>query len=90
VLVESVSSGGPAERAGIRGSSQRIRVGNQLQVSGGDIILEIDGVQVKSFDDLVGYLARQSEVGQRVTLTVLRDGKQQRVEVTLEERPEAV
>ncbi len=90
VLVESVSSGGPAERAGIRGSSQRIRVGNQLQVSGGDIILEIDGVQVKGFDDLVGYLARQSEVGQRVTLTVLRDGKQQRVEVTLEERPEAV
>ncbi len=89
VLVESVVSGGPADRAGIRGASQRVRTGSQLQLTGGDIILEIDGVEVKSFDDLVGYLGRKTEVGQRVTLTVLRDGARQRIEATLEDRPAA-
>jgi S1-C subfamily serine protease len=45
---------------------------------------------VKSFDDLVGYLARNTEVGQKLTLTVLRGGQRQRIEVTLTERPAAV
>jgi S1-C subfamily serine protease len=37
-------------------------------------------------DDLIVYLAGRS-VGQKVTLTVLRDGRQQRIQVTLGERP---
>jgi S1-C subfamily serine protease len=89
VLVGSVVSGGPADRAGIRGGSQRSRVGSQTQITGGDIIVAIDDVEVKSFDDLVGYLGRKTEVGQRVTLTVLRDGTRQRIVATLEDRPAA-
>jgi S1-C subfamily serine protease len=39
-------------------------------------------------DDLIIYLAEKS-VGQRVTLTVLRDGAKRTVRVTLGERPAA-
>jgi len=52
----------------------------------GDIIVAIGGVSVQEMDDLIVYLAEKS-VGQRVTLTVLRDGRRQRIQVTLGERP---
>ena len=87
VLVELVVSGGPAERAGIRGGSRRTQVDGLLVTIGGDVIVAVDGVEVGNFDDLVGYSARRTEVGQQMTLTVLRDGRQQRIEVRLGERP---
>jgi len=52
----------------------------------GDIIVAIDDAAVQEMDDLIVYLADRS-VGQRVTLTVLRDGRRQRIQVTLGERP---
>jgi S1-C subfamily serine protease len=42
---------------------------------------------VKTFDDVVGYLARATNVNQTVTLTILRDGQQQSLKVTLAARP---
>jgi len=87
VLVESVVSGGPAALAGIRGATQRVVSNRQATLTGGDIILAVDGLEVKSFDDLVGYLGRKTEVGQKITLTVLRDGQRQSVDVTLTARP---
>lgn len=87
VLVESVVSGGPAERAGVRGGSQRVTVDGVVIMTGGDIIVAVDGQDVKTFEDVVGYLARSTTVGQRVQLTVLRDGQQRTLSVTLGERP---
>lgn len=86
-LVESTVAGGPADQAGIRGGSRRTLVDGLSVAAGGDIIVAVNEVGVKSFDDLVGYLARRTEVGQQVTLTVLRDGSQQRIAVRLGERP---
>jgi S1-C subfamily serine protease len=40
-------------------------------------------------DDLIAYLASSTKVDQKVTLTILRDGKQQTVDVTLAARPSA-
>jgi S1-C subfamily serine protease len=54
---------------------------------GGDVITAIDGQPVKNFDDIVAYLARSTNVNQTVTLTILRDGKEQTVKVTLSARP---
>lgn len=86
-LVEAVVAGGPADKAGIRGGSQRTVVDGLSVTAGGDIIVAVDEVEVKDFDDLVGYLARKTEAGQRITLTMLRSGQRQRVAVTLGERP---
>lgn len=89
-LVESVTSGGPAQRAGIRGGSQPARTNSVVLNAGGDIIIAVDDIEVKSFDDLVSYLARKTEVGQQVVLTILRDGQRLSVKVTLAERPASV
>ena len=86
VLVQTVVQGGPAAKAGLRGGAQQVMVEGTPMTTGGDIIVAIDGVEVQDMDNLIVYLADRS-VGQKVTLTVLRNGRQQRIEVTLVERP---
>ena len=53
---------------------------------GGDVITAIDHQTITGMQDLQTIL-RQDKVGQQVTLTILRDGKQQDVTVTLAARP---
>jgi len=51
------------------------------------VIIAIDDQPVKEMDDLIAYLSAQTGVGQKVSLTVLRDGKEKRLEATLAARP---
>jgi S1-C subfamily serine protease len=88
-LVGKVTSGGPAEKAGLRGSEKQTTINGENVNVGGDVIIAIDNQPVKNFDDIVAFLARSTEVGQTVTLTILRDGQQQDVKVTLAARPAA-
>jgi 2-alkenal reductase len=86
-LVIEVAEDGPAEEAGLQGSAETItRNGAVLQV-GGDVIVAIDEERVHTMDDLIVYLVEETRPGQRVTLTVLRDGEERTVGVTLGERP---
>lgn len=75
--VTSVSPSTPAEDAGLIGR----------EGPGGDLIIAIDGVEVKDSDDLISYLVFEAEVGQTVDLTVIRDGVEVSVPLTLGERP---
>ncbi len=86
-LVGTITPGSPADKAGLRGGTQQTTIDGAPASIGGDIITAIDGQPVRSFDDLVTYLARSTEVNQTVTLTVLRDGKEQTIKVTLLARP---
>jgi len=86
VLVQTVIEGGPAEKAGLRGADQQVRFEGTFLGTGGDIIVAIDDVTLQDMDDLIVYLA-DTTVGQTIELTVLRDGAEQTVKVTLEERP---
>jgi len=85
-LVVEVTSGGPAEKAGLKASTNSATVSGQQVPVGGDVIVALDGQAVTSFDALVTYLSR-SAPGKQVALTVLRDGKEQTINVTLGERP---
>jgi 2-alkenal reductase len=87
VLIQEVQPDGPAARAGLRGGTREVRVRGASVRLGGDIITAIDGHPIASFDELVSYLVNHTEVGQTVTLTILRDGQEQQVQVTLGERP---
>ena len=89
-LVIDVVPGGPADQAGVHGSQRQVTIDGQQAPVGGDVITAIDNSPVKTFDDLVTYLARSTKVGQTVTLTVLRDGKSQDIDVTLGARPNQV
>ena len=54
---------------------------------GGDILVAIGATVVKDFDDLVNYLASYTSVGDSISLTIVRDGVERKVELVLEERP---
>lgn len=86
-LVETVTADSPADKAGIQGSEDQVtNYGQQIGI-GGDIIIAYNGQVVKSSDDLITYLARSGVVGETAILTVLRDGKQTELQVTLGVRP---
>ena len=54
---------------------------------GGDFILAIDGQPVKDSSELVSYLVFETIVGQTIDLTVLRQGEEVEIPLTLGARP---
>ena len=88
-LVEEVTPNGPADKAGLHGSNKQVTIEGQTAIVGGDVITAIDNQPVLGMDDLIAYLARSTQVGQKVSLTILRNGKQQTLDITLEARPSA-
>jgi len=87
VIISAVVDGGPAERAGLKGGNQPATVRGIPVRSGGDIITAIDGEAINSFDEMIAYLAARKQVGQTVTVTILRGTETLQVPVTLDERP---
>jgi len=86
-LVETVAAGGPADKAGIKGSATIVTINGQQTNVGGDVITAYNGQTVKSSDDLITFMARSGLVGQKVTLAIIRDGKTIQVQATLGLRP---
>lgn len=87
VLVESVVSDGPS--AGVlEGSDDHRLVDGERVPVGGDVILALDDELIRTLEDLSSYLALETRPGDAVAVTVLRDGAERTVEVTLGERPE--
>jgi S1-C subfamily serine protease len=87
LLVQSVEPNTGAARAGLRGGSQPREIGARQIADGGDVIVAIDGQKVRRPEELVVYLELNKKAGENVTLTVMRDGQQRDVQVTLGERP---
>ncbi len=83
--VTEVVSGGPADQAGIKAGS--ISTGITGLLGGGDLIVAIDGRDVRTFDELLAYLITNKGPGDTVTLTVLRGTEKVDVPITLDKRP---
>ena len=71
VLVERTLPGGPAERAGIHGGTQKAYLGNTPIIIGGDLIVAIDGDQVTN-DQEIQQIMDGHQAGQSVTVTIFR------------------
>jgi S1-C subfamily serine protease len=92
VYVSSVIPGGPADAAGIRGDSAvtSARRGSNRELApawDGDVILQFNGKDVTSSDQVISMLVNETQVGQSVVVKILRDGREQDIRVKIGERP---
>jgi 2-alkenal reductase len=89
IYVSEVQPGSPADKGGLQAGTAVVNVNGQRVPKGGDVIVSIDGQTTKHFEDLTSYLFIHTKVGQTIKLTVVRDGKQVELSVTLAARPHA-
>jgi S1-C subfamily serine protease len=83
VSVNTLVEGGPADNAGLRGTT----TDHYGSKHGGDVIVGIDGDTIREFEQLVSYIEKNKSPGDSVILSVFRNGNITDVEATLGERP---
>jgi len=88
-LVITVVEDSPAFDAGLIGTDKTTEIEGVKYPIGGDIILSVDGVDVRKIDDILIHLQRAKSVGDEMVLEVLRDGRTTNITITLQERPNA-
>jgi S1-C subfamily serine protease len=86
VYVHRAFESGPAADV-LQGTSEFAVVDGTRVPVGGDVIVGIEGQPVNSTEDLSSFLVTDSRPGDTITLTVIRDGERQQVDVTLGDRP---
>lgn len=84
VLVEDITSGGAAAQAGIRGGTRAVLVDLQEWRIGGDVVVAVDGKEVKNPMDL-NLLLNRARPGDTIKVTIVRGGKKMDVPVKLGE-----
>ncbi len=84
VLVMQVVPGSAAAHAGIQGGNQRVYYGNYEIVIGGDLIVEVDGQEVKDTQDLA-HVMNNHRSGDWVTIVYYHGKKRQTAKVQLDE-----
>ncbi len=86
VLLVRVVKNGPAAKAGLRGGTRQVRIGNSIMIIGGDIIISLAGNAVASVEELSREM-RHHTPGTTVSVTIIRGNTQRNMNVTLGERP---
>lgn len=81
-LIEDIISGGPADKAGIRGGYKIANINGSDFKLGGDIVVGIDEMVVGTIQDIQSYLDTK-KVGDTVQMHVIRDGQEITVPLTL-------
>ena len=87
-LVVTVIDGHPADDAGLQGVSKTVEIDGKEYPIDGDIIISVDGKEVRKINDLLVHLQREKSVGDEMILGVLRDGDLMHLTLTLAERPD--
>lgn len=87
LLLVQLFDGSPLEQAGVQGAQNEVIISNQRVYTGGDILLRINDVAITRLEQLETLLEDNYHVGDTVTLTLLRDGNEYTITVTLAEEP---
>jgi len=87
VLIENLTNGGPAQKAGLRAGTQPATVDGSNYLLGGDIIVSMNGTKIVNTDALSTYLAEYCLPGQTVVLHIVRGGQLMTVDLILGTRP---
>ncbi len=84
VIIASVEPGGPADQAGLRGATEGVQLRNgENYPTNGDIIIGVNGQQVRTPGDLRNIIETEADVGDTITITFLREGREQQTQLTL-------
>jgi 2-alkenal reductase len=86
-LVVDVIAGTPASRAGLQEGNTDFTGRDGPTSIGGDVIIAVEGESIYTFNDVISYLSRKGEVGQTIVLTIIREGEEVDIDLTLEARP---
>jgi S1-C subfamily serine protease len=86
-LIMQVTSGGPANQAGLREGTRQVTVAGQSVTIGGDIIIALDGTRIRNMDDLSTFLEEQTLPGQTIDVTIVRDDQTITLTLKLAARP---
>jgi S1-C subfamily serine protease len=89
LLIVQVVAGGSADRAGLRGGTERAYLGNTLIMLGGDLIVAIDGQKIEDTDGLAEIM-NDHRAGDTVKVTIYRNKKKMEIDVSLGENREQV
>ena len=84
VYIINVSPNSPADRAGLQGGDEASSI---TYPAGGDIIIAIDDAVVRNLNDLISYIILHKSPGDTVVLTIIRDGQEIQIDLTLDKRP---
>ena len=87
LLLVQVFAGSPLAQANVRGAQREVMVGNQRVYVGGDILLRINEVVITRLEQVETLLEDNYRVGDEVSLTLMREGQEYTVTVTLAEEP---
>ena len=87
-LIVTVVPGSPAEIAGLKGVSEIKIIGDKEYPADGDIIISVDGKEVRKISDILIHLQEEKSVGDEMILGILRDGEVMHIILVLIERPD--
>ncbi len=91
VYVTATTNNSPAERSRLRGGNARVQNPQFEQicpnVMGGDLIVGVEGQEIRSFGELMVYLERYTSPGDEITLTVRREDDYLELDIVLGTRP---
>lgn len=86
-LITQMTSGGPADKAGLRAGTTQIQIAGTSVTIGGDIITAINGARIRNIDDLSSYLEQNTLPGQTISVLLVRNGKTLTLQLVLGTRP---
>jgi S1-C subfamily serine protease len=84
LLVVQVIPGSAADRAGLRGGTEKAYLGNSIIMLGGDLIVAIDGQAIEEQQDL-SHVMQNHHAGDTVTITIYRGKERKDFKVVLSE-----
>jgi len=86
-LITQVTSGGPADKAGLRGGAKQVLIAGEWITIGGDVIVAINETRITNMDDLSAYLEEYTLPGQTINVTIVRNNQTITLAVELGTRP---
>lgn len=85
VYILEVTPGSPADEAGLIPGTQP--TDSPGLFAGGDLIIAVDNIPVRDFNEMITYLVTNKGPGDTVIMQILRDGQELEAPLTLAPRP---